>query len=153
MSVQAAPPTQPISRTQYPEDYDRYAADDERGYGWVMFAATLLLILGTLNFIEGLAAISNSHFFANNTNYIAGSLNTWGWIVLCIGVVEWGVGCGVFVKNQFSRWVGVFVLGANAIVQLMMIPAYPFWSLSIFTLDILAIYGLIAYGRRISNAN
>jgi hypothetical protein len=57
----------------------------------------------------------------------------------------------VFVKNQFSRWVGVAVLGVNAIVQLLMIPAYPFWSLTIFTLDILAVYGLIAYGNRISS--
>jgi hypothetical protein len=100
-----------------------YAADeDERGYGWVLFAGTLLLMLGTLNFIEGLAAINNSHFFVNNTHYIAGSLNTWGGVVLCIGVVEWCVGVGVFVKDQFSRWVGVMVLGLNAIVQLMMIP-------------------------------
>jgi hypothetical protein len=127
-----------------------YYGDDERGYGWVMFAGVLLLMLGTLNFIEGLAAIGNAHFFTANANYIAGSLNTWGWVVLCIGVLEWAVGCGVFVKNQFSRWAGVVVLAGNAIVQLMMIPAYPFWSLSIFTLDILAIYGLIAYGKRIS---
>ena len=149
MAVHATP------ETQIP--YDRYAAqrryDDEadRGYGWVMFAGALLLMLGTINFIEGLAAISNSRFFVNNTHYIAGSLNTWGWVVLCIGVTEWLVGVGVFVKNQFSRWVGVIVLGLNAIVQLLMIPAYPFWSLSVFTLDILAIFGLIAYGNRISN--
>jgi hypothetical protein len=69
--------------------------------------------------------------------------------VLCIGVLEWAVGVGVFVKNQFLRWTGVVVLSGNAIVQLMMMPAYPFWSLSIFTLDIVAIYGLIAYGKRI----
>jgi hypothetical protein len=31
-------------------------------------------------------------------------------------------------------------------------PAYPFWSLTIFTMDILAMYGLIAYGKRISKA-
>ncbi len=42
------------------------------------------------------------------------------------------------------------MLGVNAIVQLMMIPAYPFWSLSIFAMDILAVYGLAAYGKRIS---
>ena len=144
---------QEASRTQVRADYDGYAAEDERGYGWVVFAGTLLLMLGTLNFIEGLAAINNSHFFVNNTHYIAGSLNTWGWVVLCIGVAEWAVGVGVFVKNQFSRWVGVFVLALNSIVQLMMMPAYPFWSLSIFTLDILAIYGLIAYGKRISSAD
>ncbi len=141
------------SQTRVAADYDAYAVDDDRGYGWVVFAGTLLLMLGTLNFIEGLAAIGNAHFFVANTHYIAGSLNTWGWVVLCIGVVEWGVGCGVFLKNQFSRWVGVVVLAANAIVQLLMMPAYPFWSLSIFTLDILAIYGLIAYGKRISSAD
>ena len=147
MAVHATPPT------QAPAGYDSYAADDDRGYGWVMFAGVLLLMLGTLNFIEGLAAIGNAHFFTANANYIAGSLNTWGWVVLCIGVLEWAVGCGVFVKNQLSRWTGVVVLSGNAIVQLMMIPAYPFWSLSILTLDILAIYGLIAYGHRISSAD
>lgn len=124
--------------------------DEDRGYGWVGFAGTLLLILGTINFIEGLAAINNAHFFANGVHYIAGSLNTWGWVVLCIGVVEWAVGLGVFVKNQFSRWVGVLVLAGNAVVQLMMMPAYPFWSLTVFALDILAIYGLVAYGSRIA---
>jgi hypothetical protein len=150
MAVQATPDTQ-LPYDRYAADRS-YAQDEERGYGWVMFAGTLLLMLGTINFIEGLAAIGNSHFFVNNTHYIAGSLNTWGWVVLCVGVAEWGVGVGVFVKNQFARWVGVIVLGVNSIVQLMIMPAYPFWSLSIFTLDILAIFGLIAYGARISNA-
>jgi hypothetical protein len=146
VAVQAAP------ARRLPGDYDRYEADDERGYGWVVFAGTLLLILGTLNVIEGIAAIGNAHFFTTNANYIAGDLNTWGWIVLCIGVLEWAVGCGVFVKNQLSRWTGVVVLAGNSIVQLMMIPAYPFWSLLIFALDILAIYGPITYGNRIGQS-
>ena len=147
MSVSSAPDRSAQVR---PASYEGYGEDD-RGYGWVVFAGVLLLMLGTLNFIEGLAAIGNAHFFTANAHYIAGSLNTWGWVVLCIGVLEWAVGCGVFVKNQFSRWTGVVVLAGNAIVQLMMIPAYPWWSLSIFTLDILAIYGLIAYGKKISS--
>lgn len=83
---------------------------------------------------------------------VVGSLKTWGWIVLCIGVIELAVGLGVFAKNQFSRWTGVFILSLNCITQLLMIPAYPFWSLTIFTLDILAIHGLIAYGQRISDS-
>ena len=147
MSVSPAPER---SMQASPVRYEAYV-DEDRGYGWVMFAGVLLLMLGTLNFIEGIAAISNANFFAHNTHYIAGSLNTWGWIVLCIGVLEWAVGCGVLLKNQLSRWTGVVVLSANAIVQLMMIPAYTWWSLAIFALDILAIYGLIAYGKRISS--
>jgi type III secretory pathway component EscV len=69
--------------------------------------------------------------------------------VLCIDVLELLVGLGVFVKNQFARRTGVVVLAANAIAQLLMMPAYPFWSLTIFAIDILAVYGLIAYGKRI----
>lgn len=136
------------TRAQASADYEY---EEERGDGWVTFAGTLLLLLGTLNVVEGIAAIGNSAFFVNDTRYIIGSLNTWGWIVLCIGLVEWLVGFGVFARNQLSRWTGVVVLCLNAIAQLLMMPAYPFWSLTIFTLDVLAIYGLIAYGRRIAS--
>jgi len=143
MSVHATP--QPTAA----EQYAAYAEDD-RGYGWVVFSGVLLLLLGTMNVIEGIAAIGNAHFFTANAHYVFGDLKTWGWIVLCIGVLQLAVGLGVYVKNQFARWAGVVVLSANALAQLLMIPAYPFWSLSLFTLDILAIYGLVAYGKRIT---
>lgn len=146
MSVGASP-----QATRGAAGYEGYA-DDDRGYGWVAFAGVLLLMLGTLNVIEGIAAIGNARFFAGGQHYIFADLKTWGWIVLCIGVLQLAVGLGVFVKNQLSRWAGVIVLGANAIAQMLMIPAYPFWSLALFTLDIVAIYGLVAYGQRIGQA-
>ncbi len=150
MSASSIPQTLPQVGREGAQATRDYAADDDRGYGWVMFAGVLLMIIGTINFIMGIAAIGNAHFFTANAHYVAGSLNTWGWVVLCIGVLHWAVGLGVFLKNQFARWTGVVVLAGNSIVQLMMMPAYPFWSLSIFALDILAIYGLIAYGKRIT---
>jgi hypothetical protein len=58
------------------------------------------------------------------------------------------VGIGVFAKNQFARWTGVLVLSVNALAQLLMMPSYPFWALSMFAVDILALYGLVAYGSR-----
>jgi hypothetical protein len=79
---------------------------------------------------------------------VFGDLNTWGWVVMVIGIVEMLIGIGIWVKNQFARWVGVIAAMLNAIAQLLFIPAYPFWSLSLFTLNILIIYGLIAYGGR-----
>ncbi|HZE15187.1 MAG TPA: hypothetical protein VE197_05420 [Mycobacterium sp.] len=125
---------------------------DERGQGWIMFAGVLLLTLGTLNIIDGIAAISKSHFYVGNAHYVFGDLRTWGWVALCLGGLQLLVGLGVFAKNQFARWTGVVVLSLNAIAQLLMMPAYPFWSLSIFAIDILAIYGLVAYGQRIAEA-
>ena len=138
MSVQAG---QPMSYADY---------DEERGQGWVIFAAVLLLTLGTINVIDGIAAISKAHFYTANAHYVFGDLKAWGWIVLILGALQLLVGLGVLVKNQFARWTGVFVLSLNALAQLLMMPAYPFWSLAIFAIDILALYGLIAYGKRIA---
>ncbi len=135
--------------TGAPQSYGEYAYEERRA-GWVTFAGVLLLLLGTINFIEGIAAIDKANFFVGNAHYVFGDLNTWGWVALCVGVLQFVVGLGVFVKNQFSRWAGVVLLCGNAIAQLLMIPAYPFWSLAIFAIDIMALYGLIAYGKRIS---
>lgn len=126
--------------------------EDERGQGWVMFAGVLLLTLGTLNIIDGIAAIGRAHFYVANAHYVFGDLRAWGWVALIIGVCQLLVALGVFTKNQFARWTGVVILSLNAIAQLLMMPAYPFWSLAIFTIDILAIYGLIAYGKRIASS-
>ncbi len=112
---------------------DASYAEEDRGDGWVMFAGVLMLMVGSVNFIEGVAAIGNARFFVSNTHYIAASLNTWGWVVLWIGVTEFVVALGIFVKNQFARWIGVTLLTLNAGVQLLMMPAYPFWSLCVFT--------------------
>lgn len=86
-----------------PPGYDPYA-EEEPGFGWVLFAGVLLMMLGVANFTAGIAAIGNLHLFAHNPHYVADSLNTWRWAVLCVGVADWCVGVGAFfVMSQFSR--------------------------------------------------
>ena len=65
-------------------------------------------------------------------------------LLRCITLVAAGVVAG----NQWARWFGVAVLGLNAIDQMFFIPAYPFWSLMIIAVDVVALYGLCAYGSR-----
>jgi hypothetical protein len=93
MSVSSVPqkPT-PVASV----DYGRHE-DEDRGYGWIMFAGVLLL----LGIIEGIAAIGNTNFFVHKTHYVFANLNSWGWVVMCIGVLPWVVGCAVYLKNQF----------------------------------------------------
>ena len=55
---------------------------------------------------------------------------------------------GVLAGNQLARWFAVAVVGLNAIDQMFFIPAYPFWSLVIIAVDVVALYGLCAYGSR-----
>jgi hypothetical protein len=121
-------------------------AYDEAGGGWILFAGIMLMLVGLLNVIWGIAAIADSSFFIHDTRYILSNLNTWGWVTLILGVVQMLAAYSIWAGNQFGRWVGITVAGLSAIGALMSIPAYPFWSLAIFAVDILVIYGLSAYG-------
>ena len=121
---------------------------ESTGYGWVLFAGTMLLLLATLNGIDGSAAVSNSKFFTQNATYVVSDLNTYGWVLIFTSVVQGLVGIGIWLQVRGVRWIGVAIAAFNAVIQLMFMPAYPFWSLAVFTLDILVIYGLIAHGAR-----
>jgi hypothetical protein len=118
------------------------------GYGLVLFASVLLVIVGCFNLIYGIAAVANSHVFTANAHYVFGDLRSWGWIMLIIGVPQLLAAAGVLAGNQLARWFGVAVLGLSAIDQMSFIPAYPFWSLMIIAVDVVALYGLCAYGSR-----
>ena len=119
-----------------------------RGYGLVLFAGVLLLVVGFWNMIYGIAAIANSHVFVANAHYVFGNLRAWGWVTLILAVLQLLAGVGVMAGNQLARWFGVVVVGLNLINQMFFIPAYPFWSLMIIAADIVALYGLCAYGSR-----
>jgi hypothetical protein len=121
-------------------------AYDEPGGGWILFAGIMLMLVGILNVIWGIAAIGNSSFFVNDTKYILSNLNTWGWVTVILGAVQILAASSIWAGNQFGRWVGITVAGLSAIGALMSLPAYPFWSLAIFAVDILVVYGLAAYG-------
>jgi len=116
--------------------------DDTRGGGAIVLAGTFLLLGGVLNVIYGIAAISNSKFFLNETKYIISDLKTLGWIVLIIGILELFAAFSLLSGKTFGRWVGLIVGSLNAISALLSIPAYPLWSLAIFALSLWIIYGL-----------
>ena len=119
-----------------------------RGYGLIIFAATLLLVVGCWNLIYGIAGIAQSHVFVANAHYVFGNLRTWGWITLIFAILLLIAGGGVMAGNQLARWFAVAVLGLNAIEQMFTIPAYPFWSLTIIAMDVVALYALCAHGSR-----
>jgi hypothetical protein len=119
-----------------------------RGYGLILFAAVLLLVLGFFNMIYGIAAIANSHVFTANAHYVIGDLRAWGWITLILSVLQLVAAAGILAGNQLARWFAVAVVGLNAIDMMFFLPSYPFWALVIIAVDVVALYGLCAYGSR-----
>jgi hypothetical protein len=113
-----------------------------RGVGRAVFAALLLMIGGTLNIIYGAAAISNSKVFNRDANYFFGSLKTWGWIGLIIGILELLAAFSLFRGGTYGRIFAICVGSLAAIGALLEIPAYPLWSIAVFGLSLWIIRGL-----------
>jgi hypothetical protein len=119
-----------------------------RGYGLIIFASVLLLVVGFWNLVQGISAIARSHVYVANAHYVFGDLRSWGWVTLIFSILLLLAGVGVLIGNQLARWFGVVMVGLNAIAQMFFIPAYPFWSLTIIAMDVVVLYGLCAYGSR-----
>jgi hypothetical protein len=132
-----------------PPDTSDYPAE---GSGWVLFSGIMILTVAVLNVIWGIAAIGESSFFVQDQRYIISELNMLGWLVLIIGALQLAAAFSIWAGGTYGRWFGIAVATVNAIVALLSLPAYPFWSLAVFAVDVLVIYGLAAYGgdRRIT---
>src|ERR1700754_517925 len=115
---------------------------------WVMFCASMIGLLAIMNLIYGIAAVSDSTFFVGETEYVLGGLHTWGWVLILVAVAQGAASLAIAGQLTGARWAGVGIAAVNAIVQLLILPAYPFWAAMLFALDILVIYGLIAHGAR-----
>jgi hypothetical protein len=119
-----------------------------RGSGRVAFAATLLLIVGTLNIIYGIGSLDDANIFVNDQRFIFTNLNTMGWILIVLGVIQLTGGFSLMAGNTYGRVIGIIGGSLGAIGALLSIGGnYPWWSLGIFALCIYIVHGILVFGE------
>src|SRR4051794_38075242 len=119
-----------------------------RGAGRAVFAATLLLIVGTLNVIYGIGALDDANIFTNNQRFILTNLNTLGWVLIILGVIQLAAGFSLWAGNAFGRVIGIIAGSLGAIGALLSIGVNnPWWSLAIFFLCVYVVQGLVVFGE------
>ena len=119
-----------------------------RGAGRATFAAVLLLIAGVLNIIYGIGALDSANIYANDTRFILSDLNTLGWVLIVLGVIQLTGGFSLIAGNTYGRVIGLVGAGLGAIGALLSVGgANPWWSLAVFALCIYIIHGLIVFGE------
>jgi hypothetical protein len=116
--------------------------------GFTIFAATMMILIGTFHAIAGLAAIFEDQFYAATPNYIFEfDVTTWGWVHLIVGVVVVLAGFALFTGAVWARTVGVIIAVLSAIANFAFIPYQPVWSLAIIAINVFVIWALTAHGR------
>jgi hypothetical protein len=119
-----------------------------RGTGRVVFAATMLLLVGTINIIYGIGALDGANVFVNDQRYVLTDLNTLGWVLIVLGVIQLAGGFSLMAGNTYGRVIGIIAGSLGAIGALLSIGGnYPWWSLAVFFLCVYVVYGIIVYGQ------
>jgi hypothetical protein len=119
-----------------------------RGAGRATFAAVLLLIAGTLNIIYGIGALSDANIFHNGQRYVFTNLNTLGWALLLLGVLQLSGGFSLLAGNTYGRVLGIVGAGLGAIGALLSVSGpNPWWSLGVFALCVYILHGILVLGQ------
>jgi hypothetical protein len=117
-----------------------------RWAGWIGFAGWLMVVIGSLDFFEGLIAIIRGKYYVlTPSQIVVFDLRTWGWITLFWGIIVALAGFGLLSRAGWARWFTIVVVSLNVLGQLGFVGSaqYPLWALTIVALSIVVLYALI----------
>ena len=111
------------------------------GSSYSNFAGVFLFVVGLFNILEGVMTLWRKEYF-EGAEVVVANLQTWGWIVLVVGVVQVLAGWLVLSRSSVGRWVGIIIVVISMMVSFLAIGVYPFWTLIILVIDAMVLWGL-----------
>jgi len=119
-----------------------------RGTGRVVFAAIFLMVVGIINVIYGIGALDDASIFVNDTRFVLDNLNTLGWVLIIVGVLQLTGGFSLMGGATYGRVIAIVAGTIGAIVALLSIGgAHPWWSLGVFILCVWIVHGIVVFGE------
>jgi hypothetical protein len=131
------------------ERYVAYAEED-RGFGWLFFAGTVLGLAGLMRIVDAIWAFSYNGALPERLedSVIGDNLTTYAWLWLVVGAVLIVSSFLILTRSQFARWVGFIAATIGAISAMFWMPYYPIWSLTYVGIMVLTFYALAVHGGR-----
>jgi vacuolar-type H+-ATPase subunit I/STV1 len=122
--------------------------------GWIVFAGTMMAILGIFHMFEGFIALFRHSYISFPTTglTVQVSYTQWGWLQILAGAVVFLVGLALFTGRMWARTLGVILVSISALVNFAWATAFPVWSLTLLAIDFLILYAIIAHGGELKAA-
>jgi hypothetical protein len=115
--------------------------------GGIVFAATMMVLIGGFQIIAGLVAIIDDDFYVVGANYTYDlDTSAWGWIHLIIGIVVLLGGFGLLQRKVWAAALAIGLAMLSAIANFFFIPYYPFWATLLIAMNIFVIWAITRPG-------
>ena len=132
---------------------ERHAADpgEPVWVGWIVFAAMMMLLVGTFQVFFGFVSLFNSDYYLVRERKLLVDMDytAWGWTHLVIGAVAVVAGIALLAGQMWARVVGIAMALVSCLVNLAFLSAYPVWSIVVIYVDVLVIYAIAVHGREL----
>jgi vacuolar-type H+-ATPase subunit I/STV1 len=136
--------------TQYTEE-----SEVSGWVGWIVFAGTMMLLLGVFHMFEGFIALFRHAeiVFPTSGLTVQVSYTQWGWLQIIAGALVFLAGLGLFTGRMWARVLGVVLVAISALVNFAWATSFPVWSITLLTIDLLVIYALVAHGGELKETS
>jgi hypothetical protein len=115
--------------------------------GGIVFAASMMVMIGVFQALAGLVAIFNDEFYVVARNYTFDlDVTAWGWIHLILGLIILATGFGLFARRTWAGVTAIMLAMLSALANFFFIPYYPIWSLVLIGLNVWVIWALTRPG-------
>lgn len=120
--------------------------------GAIVFGACVLMVVGSFNVVQGLFAIfKNQVYVSTGSEVLLIDLSAWGWIHLLFGVAQIVSGAALFTGATWARVVVIGLVMVNAMTHMLLLPAFPLWSLLVIALDMIVLWAVTFHGAEMKS--
>jgi hypothetical protein len=119
---------------------------------YTLFAVAIMLVLGLWQVLAGITAVVGGSPYVTPPGYTYYSFSVagGGWVVLLLGVLIAGAGVVVLLGHRWGDTAAIMVALLSMIVNFLIIPFYPIWSLVIIALNAALVWALTTFGRNVA---
>lgn len=119
------------------------------GVGWMVYAGTVLIVLGCLQAIWGFTSLFKTTYFlvASSGLIIPWGYTAWGWFHIGLAALLVVTGLAILAGQTWARYAGIVIASISLLANFLSLAAFPIWSAILIAIDILVIYGLSVHGR------
>ncbi|MFI5720635.1 hypothetical protein [Nocardia sp. NPDC051750] len=123
----------------------------EHGFaaGAAIATSVLMLTVGALSLLEGIAAVARDDLFVLGGSYVYElDVTTWGWIHIGLGAALVLAGLGLMTGSAWGRALAIVFAALAIVANFLWLPYYPWWSTLIIALSVVAIWAIATWHPR-----
>jgi len=135
--------------------YDGVQHSEASGWvAWLLFAAVMLILVGTFQVVTGLMALFNDGYFVVRQEdlFVPVSYTAWGWLHIVLAAIAFGTGFGLMVGAGWARVAGIAIAFLNVIVMFGFMAAYPWLATLVIIFSVVTMWAIAVHGREIAEA-